>query len=99
MLPANTVDGLSEACMHDGPYSAACQHPGERQHETPGAFFCLDGLNNWESGKASFDKFRQQLAKQNFVLGDWMAEWSLMCAGREIKPEGRFDGIATLCVK
>jgi hypothetical protein len=83
---------LSTRCKSDGPYSPACQRPGEWLEEGLLAISCGDGPKGHTTSKGDFKEYWNSTKSQSSVFGDLWAEWDLECVGWTALTKWKYDG-------
>lgn len=87
---------LSKQCKEQGPFSAACNYPGEWTEEGLLGIQCGDRDLPGDMTEEHFRSYWNDARNQSATLGDIWAEWDLMCVGWKAKTRWRYDGKTNL---
>ena len=80
---------LSQKCLKDGPYSAAC---GDRTWDATFGIACSDGLSRLNQTKEEYREYANAILSQSALIGASWASIQLPCTAWQARPHWRYNG-------
>ncbi|KAI9367304.1 TAP-like protein-domain-containing protein [Aspergillus egyptiacus] len=77
----------SEECLSSGPWSSACEVPGQNELYASSAILCSDAEYMQLADEQVFQQRWRSLRELSSVIGDYWAHIHLSCVGWHVKPK------------